>query len=136
MGCCWDQGRQSDASALSSALYRAFVLVHDAVWCTPLGMRQTAGILGMPADPPFLLSCVPWTSFSPDHSCRVLGRERAEHWPARAASLAAGVGPDWAQCFLQPPPYSRSRAVCPGLSCAWANTAHTGMAQIARLELL
>lgn len=58
MGCCWgqDQGRHSGAPSLSSAPVQSpsqdSVVVHDAVWCTPLGVRWMAGILGMRADPP------------------------------------------------------------------------------------
>ena len=32
--------------------WSAFVLVHDAVLCTPLGLRWMAGILGMQAESP------------------------------------------------------------------------------------
>lgn len=69
----------------------------------------------------------------------MLGRERAEHFSSGAASLAAGLGPGWAQRFSQLPPYSwsrqsQSRAV--SRAEPRANPAHDGMAQSARLELL
>lgn len=81
----------------------------------------------------------PGPAFFTGCSHRVLERERTKHFFSRAASLAAGLGPDWAQRFPQLPPYrwsrqSQSRAASGAEPRA--NPAHDGMAQSARQELL
>lgn len=48
---------------------------------------------------PLVLSHLSWTSFFTGCSHRVLERERTEYFSSRTASLAAGLGPVWAQCF-------------------------------------
>lgn len=56
VGHCW--GRDGETRwclslifCTGAELWTGFVLVHDAVCCTPLRVRQMPGILGMRADP-------------------------------------------------------------------------------------
>lgn len=111
MGCFWgqDQGGHSGTPALSSIVVES--PGQDLCWCTmlygatSLGMRRGAGIWGceLTLHPLVMRSLDQF--FFPGLTCRVLGRERAERCPAGTVSLAAGVGPGWAQRFPQPPGY-------------------------------